>query len=311
MIPVFPNFKKLEIEDREEINQIVCQYSPYSDYNFTSLWSWDVGGLVEWSRKDNFLIFKMRDYLTGEFFLSLIGSGNLAEILPQIFSYAKSNGLREEVRLVPEETLKSGSSQDFSSKFLIVEDTDNHDYIASAEAMARLDGSKFHNHRNLAKRFRREHPGFEVKKIDISDNTVADDVLTLFEKWTKSKKISEDQYTNELAALKKHIEFASTQDSKIHFMGLYSDGELIGFGSDEVLHNDFAVSHFQKAIPEYKGVYQFLWQESAKNLHQKGVKYFNMEQDLGIDGLRKSKTLWNPNFYLKKFIIRPFDTGLV
>ena len=44
---------------------------------------------------------------------------------------------------------------------------------------------------------------------------------------------------------------------------------------------------------------------TALHLEKRGVKYFNIEQDLGIDGLRKWKTSYQPVFFLKKYKITP------
>ncbi len=42
MIPEFPNFKKLELSDREEVESVTNKFPPYSDFNFTSMWCWDI-----------------------------------------------------------------------------------------------------------------------------------------------------------------------------------------------------------------------------------------------------------------------------
>src|SRR3989338_2938897 len=44
MIPQFPQFKRVEITDREAVEAHTHKYEPYSDFNFTSLWAWDTNG---------------------------------------------------------------------------------------------------------------------------------------------------------------------------------------------------------------------------------------------------------------------------
>lgn len=41
MIPKFPEFKKLELSNKEEIENFTSKFPPYSDFNFVSMWCWD------------------------------------------------------------------------------------------------------------------------------------------------------------------------------------------------------------------------------------------------------------------------------
>ena len=54
----------------------------------------------------------------------------------------------------------------------------------------------------------------------------------------------------------------------------------------------------------YVGVYEFLMQLSAQILMEKGYKYMNYQEDLGIDGLRRAKLAFRPTGYLRKNFIK-------
>lgn len=43
--------------------------------------------------------------------------------------------------------------------------------------------------------------------------------------------------------------------------------------------------------------------ETATIFVSKGIKYLNLEQDIGIEGLRKGKENWRQIGFLKKFTI--------
>jgi hypothetical protein len=58
-----------------------------------------------------------------------------------------------------------------------------------------------------------------------------------------------------------------------------------------------------KGDTNYKGVYSFLVSESARQLLKKGKKYTNIEQDLGLPGLRQAKRSYAPAVMLKKYTI--------
>ena|SRR2546425_11671494 len=86
------------------------------------------------------------------------------------------------------------------------------------------------------------------------------------------------------------------------YPGLFDGSRLIGFSIQEQVHNGYVIGHFGKAAKNYVGLNQFLENECAKICAQ-GSTYLNNEQDLGIEGLRRAKSLWRPLFFLKKYTI--------
>ncbi|OGY35168.1 MAG: hypothetical protein A3E36_00640 [Candidatus Andersenbacteria bacterium RIFCSPHIGHO2_12_FULL_45_11b] len=77
MIPKFPEFKPLEMTDREEIIGYTSKFLPYSDFNFTSMWSWDIDGKIMVSELNGNLVVNFSDYVTSEPFYSLIGDNDI------------------------------------------------------------------------------------------------------------------------------------------------------------------------------------------------------------------------------------------
>ena len=61
----------------------------------------------------------------------------------------------------------------------------------------------------------------------------------------------------------------------------------------------FAI-HFEKAIEEYKGIYQFMNQAFAASL-PRFFTLINREQDLGSEGLRQAKMTYRPCGFVKKY----------
>ena len=58
--------------------------------------------------------------------------------------------------------------------------------------------------------------------------------------------------------------------------------------------------HFEKALLECSGSYPTINQEFAKR-NLSNYKYINREEDIGIEGLRKSKLSYNPAFLLDRY----------
>ena len=57
MIPEFPEFKILELSDREEIECVTKHFPPYSDFHFMQMWIWDIHEPVTLSKLNNNLFF--------------------------------------------------------------------------------------------------------------------------------------------------------------------------------------------------------------------------------------------------------------
>ncbi len=55
-IPKFPSSKKLTLADQAEVQNFVEKFPPYSDYNFTSLYSYNVENNIELSWLNNNLV---------------------------------------------------------------------------------------------------------------------------------------------------------------------------------------------------------------------------------------------------------------
>ena len=70
----FPNFKLLELTDCEAVLSITSKLPPYSDFNFVSIWSWNLYDKIMISQLNGNLVVKFTDYITGESFYSFIGN---------------------------------------------------------------------------------------------------------------------------------------------------------------------------------------------------------------------------------------------
>ena len=93
MIPEFPQFKPIELSDKQEVEKITSQYPPYSDFNFVSMWSWDIKGEMRLSMLNGNLVVKFNDYITGEPFYSFLGKNKLNETAEILLNLSKEEKL--------------------------------------------------------------------------------------------------------------------------------------------------------------------------------------------------------------------------
>ena len=127
MIPNFPHFGQLSLEDKSEIEQITWQFPTYSDYNFVSLYSWDTQQKTEVSKFDDNLIVKFLDYITNESFFSFIGTGDPENTIKNLTLYAREKSANTKFRLVPQEVIKQITRREL---FDIQADRDNFDIFS-------------------------------------------------------------------------------------------------------------------------------------------------------------------------------------
>lgn len=296
MIPEFPKFKKLELSDKKEIEKITAKFPPYSDFNFVSMWSWDIKEEMRTSVLNGNLVVRFTDYLTGEPFFSFMGNNKVEETVKELISFSEKNYKKNSLRLIPEEI----TNNLVGSNFNLIPDQDAYDYVYSVSHLSNMHKWPKHSSSRNIRSFSKLYPNYVVKHHSIKD-AQQNEYMKMFKKWAENKGIEDCLKLNEYKALERI--FRVKQDN-INIVSLYVDSILVGFTIYEILSSEYAISHFAKAdIGYHRAMNDVLNWEEAKILNSRDVKYFNWEQDLGILGLRESKEKYKPFFFLKKFIV--------
>ncbi|MCX5848108.1 MAG: phosphatidylglycerol lysyltransferase domain-containing protein, partial [Deltaproteobacteria bacterium] len=83
----------------------------------------------------------------------------------------------------------------------------------------------------------------------------------------------------------------------------YIDNNPAGFIIGEELNADTFCLHFAKASKNYHGIYEFMFNDTAKRLLSQ-YKYLNLEEDMGNKNLRRTKDSYGPELLLKKYRVR-------
>lgn len=301
MIPKFPKFRPLQFSDKDFFYEYTSQFLPYSDFNFVSLWSYDDDDTYVSMLNDN-LVIKMADYTTGEPLFTYLGGNMPVKTIESIFELEKEEGLKQKLEMVPEVNIE-GQGDEFEKCFQITEDRNNFDYVFSVKKLANLKGRKLKTQRVMVNKFKRMALDYKLKKIDLSNSKIQQEVRGVVYVWSKQKNKTEEETETEAKAINKLLLYA--RDLSLFSIGLYIENKMVGFFISEILNNKYAMGHFRKADKEYSGIFQYIDNEEAKYLEKEGVEYFNYEQDLGDEGMRKAKMSYKPEFFLKKYIITP------
>ncbi|MBS0626052.1 MAG: DUF2156 domain-containing protein [Verrucomicrobia bacterium] len=188
---------------------------------------------------------------------------------------------------IPESWLPSFDPNVFQHSF----NRDDSDYIFKRTNIAEYPGRNLSAKRNLLKQFLAAHT---PRVVPYSKELLADALFIL------------DSWQNAMGSLKTDYEACKDGlelSQELGFSGylVYADEKPAAFILGEIYRNTLFVIHFAKAIIDYKGIYPFLFKELASQLDPEDICCLNWEEDLGQEGLRKSKLSYQPEKLAHKY----------
>ncbi len=177
-------------------------------------------------------------------------------------------------------------------KFAITCDESESDYIYLTEKMASFKGNQYNRHRNHLNQF---FSAYKPQAEAISENN-AQQAMTILQTW---------QNDSWLALNKTDFEQCREALEKFSALALWGtlysiENEPAGFILGEALNTDTFVLHFAKASKRYHGIYEFMFNDTAKRLLPQ-YKFLNLEEDMGNKNLRRTKGSYGPEVLLKKY----------
>lgn len=292
--PRFPGFKPLALEDQSAVESFVENFPPYSDFDFASLWAWNVSGDCAWSMRGGNLIVVLRDYLAGSPCLTVLGRDDLPDTAEELLDYSLRRGWGPSLRLVPETTAECLDG----GGYIVEADRDSFDYLYRVADHVGYLGHALKTHRTNLRAFERRYGPYRVAELDCSDSRVIDQVEALWRRWQSS---AANALNAEFMACRRLL--AASERFRCRVTGIILSGELIAFDVTALSGCSCANSLFAKADVRFSGVYSVLQHEVSKRLLDAGYTKVNFEQDLGLPGLRRAKLSFRPESYLRKYTV--------
>jgi len=160
------------------------------------------------------------------------------------------------------------------------------DYLYTTEKMQHYPGRKLHKKRNLLKQYQTLYcPHVEA----LSDENIYLPI-SLLDSWQEmsTQEMGDSDYFQCREALEKRKQF------NLKGAVFYADNAPSGFMIGEAVSPDVFTIHFAKGDIKFKGVYQFMFNRFAEHFCR-GFKEINLEQDMGMEGLRKTKRSYQPD----------------
>ncbi len=172
---------------------------------------------------------------------------------------------------------------------------DWYDYLYDPKDFITFQGKKFSAKRNHINKFRSLYSDWQVNEITVSDT----DALKQF-----CNELPENE-ESALASAEKHaLDECFNNYAVYNFKGvmLTVNGKIAAFSIGDVIGDTLFV-HFEKADTKIHGSYPVIANEFAR-IFATDVSYINREEDMGIEGLRKSKLSYYPVAFSEKADIK-------
>lgn len=283
MIGSHPNLTEIELTDLPELSPLLRALTDgLSELTFAGLYCFRNGHGYRIGRMTDGTIVLSGSDKGQSFFLCPFGLPK-QQLLQELFDRFSTLKLATE-----------GQAQRLrEAGYETIEDRDNFDYLYHRTDLATLAGRAYQKKRNLVHAFERSH-SYEAQPLT-SDRVP--DAIAILEAWRASTKDQAD-YAPSLDAL--HNADAFGLQGRIY----YADGTPAGYTLGEPIAGGAVfVVHYEKAIPNVKGLYQLINMEFARSLPE-SITHMNREQDLGDPGLRQAKLTYRPCDFVKKFRVR-------
>jgi hypothetical protein len=295
----YPTFRPLEEIGRDEYERVLFNCVPTddpggmvpSDYLWLSLMAWSPE--AEAAEVDGGLCLRMSAYHGDGWLTALMGQDVPVEVVTLLVESACGS-----VHFVPRWIANDLCENPHLG---VVPDRDNFDYILDIGEQISAEGADFREARRKRRSYLRNHPAATVDCRPLVEASV-ELLCGVFDSWA-SHRISDDPagIADERRAL---IRLLDRGDLDRCLVATLHDGaELAGFEIGEMLLDGSAVSHFAKTSVRVNGAGDVLVDALRRVLAEHGVARYNIEQDLGVPGLRHRKLMDKPAFLLEKYVV--------
>ena len=284
--------RKLTIHDKDILTPyLISNKYGICDFSFSNIFMWRHTYFVDYAIHKGFLVILTSDFQGSRHFFMPLGSGDPEAVIKDMIAW--SFGQKQHFRMIGV-TERIVDELAFLGSDFTVSSAEVWDYIYSSEDLITLKGKKFHGKRNHINKFdslyNYEYIVLETQHVPLC--------LALLDRWN-----AENESNPSIIAENIAVREAINNFTELGLTGgcLFIEGKLGAFALGQPLNDVMYAIHVEKALHDYEGIYSKINQcFSERNCI--GYKYINREEDMGIEGLRKSKMSYNPVILLKKSV---------
>lgn len=287
-------FKHVCPDDFERYNKYrAMDVTSASEGVFTTMFIWDNYYNIEYSDNGEFLFIRF-NLKKGPYYFFPIGKGDIKKAIDELTEYSRAKGEPLRFMLVTKENAEKLKTV-YDKRFSFTPVRDTFDYIYLTEKMINLPGKKLHSKRNHLNYF---FDNYNYEYIPVEDEALLNKCAEKALYWVKNKEKNKNSF--ELGAMERY--FKHYFDFKQKGAALLVDGEIVAMTFGEKLNDETALIQVELADENYRGAYQAINKLFLENEWQH-LKFVNREEDMGIEGLRRAKESYQPEFLVEKYVI--------
>jgi len=289
-------FRQMTTKDKTLYDSFLSGNETNSESSFANMYAWRnvMDTKIAFDDENSYFIYTKRNGKQGCCFPK---GRNSVSGIKKLIDFFHSSGQEFIMESVTSEEIKI-ISENFDC-FRYTEDPDLYDYVYTGEKLRTLPGKKLHSKRNHINKFKSLCPEYKYVNMEAKHLDICLDFSHkwLMEKWGSDENI---EFKNEYSSIK---EFLMNFDEFGLSGGiLIADDTPIAFTIGEKLNKNTCVVHIEKAMTSYHGAYTMINNLYINNCWQ-DIEYVNREEDMGIDGIRKAKKSYYPDYMIKKYTV--------
>ena len=293
-------FKNITVRDAAMLRRYYenCDYA-LCEYSAGVKLMWRSALRYAWAEAAGCLIIRCESEGRVSFDYPVAGpDGDEDAALSAIEAYCMETGIQPEISIVPEE-----KAPVLLSRYPYVRVSNIRtwrDYLYYKEDLQLFAGRRYSGQRNHIKKFYAQWPNAEFRPISAKADAEAIEQF-----WVDFKvEFPKDSGSKAMAELELSKKMMAMPDKPWLLRGGMFDGEkLIALSLCEKC-GETLIIHIEKADIAYEGIYQVLVNEYAKCFVTPDVRYINREEDVGDEGMRRSKESYHPVRLLEKYLVR-------
>ncbi len=289
-------FKAVEVEDKDKIQSYTLRgNAQICDLAFANLFGWGKRYGTSWGELNNSLVirFNPKGRAHPAYLLPVCQDNDkLRASLATLRELSKAEGYPLVLMgLAPQ--CREHLEEVCPDTFHFLNDRGSCDYLYLREKMASLSGKKLQSKRNHINKFEKLYPNYTSELINRENLT---ECLALERAWFRAKDSDEGE-GDELIMIERM--FGNYEALGLLGLLIRVEGRVVAFSVGSPINETTFGIHIEKALTEYEGAFAMINRSFARLIPEQYI-YLNREEDLGLEGLRKSKLSYRPEYLLDK-----------